>query len=271
VSISGPLTASGFQAARQPDGRVPFQYFGIQFRPAIDGAIPSASDLRLLFEIEQPPANPRSLRVEYVLGDVHDRQNRRTLDETVEAKEFSRGRLLRSKTISLAGLADGEYRLAINVRAVDSDRALASVNAPVRIRPQEEPALVALENSKATGTRAIADYIRGLATMAQGSPTAANYLRSALDANPKNAFAAQYLVQVYFRGRQFKPVVDVYNRFGSALFESSAESLAQISMSLWTTGQRDRARELLDRAQRLHPRDPAIATAAAIERATERR
>ncbi len=267
VDFAGPLLAGNVQPASAPDPSAPFQYFGVQFHPAVSGSFASNGSVRLLFEIHQPPAQAGDVQVEYVIGSMRDRESRRTFSDTVRAAEFRNGILLRSKTIPLAGLAPGEYRLAIHLRRPASEETIASVNVGLRIAPDvDRPLLAALENSKRTAAQPVASYIRGLASMAQGESTAADYFKTALDLNPKNTFAAQYLVQLYFQRKQYQPAVEVYNRFGVSPFESSPESLAQLSASLWTVGDRRRAAELLERGQKLFPDNPALVSAAALEK-----
>jgi len=58
--------------------------------------------------------------------------------------------------------------------------------------------------------------------------------------------------------RQFSEITRLYDKLGIMPFEASAESLAQISLSLWTQGQQGRAREVLKSAQATFPGNPLV-------------
>ena len=123
-----------------------------------------------------------------------------------------------------------------------------------------------MNNVRNIATRGIAAYIRGLESAAlKDNVAAATYFREALDQNPGNTFVAGYLVQIYFNGRQYGPIADLYKRMGIDPFKAAPETLAQISLSFWQTGDRALAGDVLSAANELFPKDPLLASVAKLE------
>ncbi|MBZ5724762.1 MAG: GWxTD domain-containing protein [Acidobacteriia bacterium] len=264
--LTGPLFVASVERAGTPDPFTPFQYFGVQFHPA-PRRISSHPPFRLLFEIDLPEA--RACELDYVLGQINNRDVRKTWTDKVDAAEFRDGRLLKSKTIPLTELEPGDYRLAVNLHAAGSPQVLASATVPVKVTEEDAPtALYFLGNARQIANPAVADYLRALEALAQkDDQQAALYLRQALDHNPANTFAGDQLVHLYFNNRQYGPVGEIYRRFGVTPFKSSAETMAQITVSLWQSGDAATAKEVLRAAQEYFPQDPLVLAAArSIER-----
>ena len=264
VTTSGPLLVSSVQQAEHPDGSTPFQYFGAQFHPAARRQFSGNAPLRVLFQLSVPsPAADYEL--EYVLAHSQVREARRTITEPIRAAQFRGGALLSSKALSLADLPEGDYRLILNVRRADNrDVVAASSNTGFHL--VAEPATAALyfdPNTRTLAQPGVAAYIRALAAMAQKDQAgAAAYLRVAVQQNPGNVFADTQLVDLYYRLKQFAEITSLYDRLGLTPFQSSAESLAQISMSFWDQGQAARAREVLQSAQAAFPDNPLVTAVA---------
>ncbi|HLB90121.1 MAG TPA: hypothetical protein VJK29_20855, partial [Terriglobales bacterium] len=119
-----------------------------------------------------------------------------------------------------------------------------------------------LANAHNVASRGVAAYIRALESISQKEQAAGiAYLRQSLEQNPANAFASQYLVQLYFGGRQFRPVTELYQHLGIDPFKASAETLAQICVSFWQAGDAAQAREVLETARALFPKNPLLEAA----------
>lgn len=265
IAVTGPLLASSVSRVARPDAATPFQYFGIQFHPASRRKLIRREPLRLLFELqEKAGATRQEYQIEYVLAHIHEREFRHTLTDSVTPDRFQNGRLMMSKTIPLAEMEPGDYRLVLNVKGTGSPAVLASANLPIRIEDEQSDApLYFLANSRGITAQGVAPYIRALESIAQKNDTAAtDYLRQSLDQNPSNAYAGQYLVQLYFNGHKFQPVTELYKRLGIKPFSASAETLAEISLSFWKTGDRGQAREVLQAAQEYFPKNPLLAATA---------
>ena len=121
--------------------------------------------------------------------------------------EFKDGRLLKSKTIAVNDLENGDYRLIVNLRQAGSSEVLASANLPLRISAtKSELPLYFLSDTQALGRPGVAAYMRALEAISQkNDAAAADYFRQALDQNPANTFAGQDLVQLYFSQRKYAP------------------------------------------------------------------
>jgi tetratricopeptide (TPR) repeat protein len=244
----------------KPDGATPFQYFGAQFHPAARRQFTAESQCRVLLQLAAP-APPADYEIEYVLAHTQVRDARRTITETVHASQFRNGKLLESKAFPLAGLAEGDYRLVVNARHIDNpDVVAASTNIGFHlVANAAESALYFDPNSRKLAQPGVASYIRALAALAQKDQTTATaYLRQAVDQNPSNLFADTHLVDLYFRLKQYSDIQHLYDRLGIAPFESSAEALAQISVSLWNQGDQNRAREVLQSARNSFPANPLV-------------
>jgi GWxTD domain-containing protein len=264
ISINGPLLVASVEHAAKPDAATPFQYFGSQFHPAARRQFTAESALRVLFQLGVP-APAADYEVEYLLAHAQLRESRRTVTDTVRAAQFRDGRLLTSKSLPLAGLPEGDYRLVMNLRRLDNPGlVLASSNTGFHLVPSAgDSALYFDANTRKLAQPGVAAYVRALAAIAQKDQTAATtYLRQAVDQNPGNIFADSSLVDLYYRLRQFSEVTRLYDKLGMMPFESSAESLAQISLSLWNQGQQGRAREVLKSAQTSFPGNPLVAALA---------
>ena len=260
VSISGPLLVSSVEQVAKPDGATPFQYFGSQFHPAARRQFTAESQCRVLLQLTAP-APSADYEIEYVLAHTQLRDARRTITETVHALQFRNGRLLESKAFPLAGLAEGDYRLVVNVRRMDNpDVVAASTNTGFRlVANAAEAALYFDPNTRKLAQPGVASYIRALAALAQKDQVAATaYLRQAVDQNPANLFADTHLVDLYFRLKQYSDITRLYDKLGIMPFENSAEALVQISLSLWNQGDQRRAREVLQSARNSFPANPLV-------------
>lgn len=261
VSIAGPLIAASVQQVRTADAMAPFQYFGAQFRPAADRTFSIREPMRLLYQIHAAPAG---YQVDYVLGSASNRAIRQTVTDTIQAGEFREGRLLKSKTIPLAGLQPGEYRLALNIRQEGSQEVIASATLPFKIAPEaSELPLYFTSNLRGAASPGVAAYIRGLEALAQKDQAkAADYLRQSLDQMPKNLLATQALVGIYYGSRKFGDITELYRRVGAVGFQSAPETLAQAALSFWQTGNPDGAKRVLEAGETYFPKHPLLAAAA---------
>ncbi len=263
ISMGAPLLASSVEQVTKPDPLTPFQYFGVQFHPSAQRGFNRQNPLRLLFELHDSSAD-QNYQLEYVLANIHNREARRTVTEEIAHSEFKNGTLLKSKTLPLADLESGEYRLVMNVRASGSTQVMTSTNIALRI--EDEPlnaGLYFLAGSRNFARPGVAAYTRALEAIAQKSePAALAYMRQSLDQNPANSFAVQYLVQLYFNQRQFTPIADLYKRLGMDAFKSSPVTLAQISLSFRQAGDATRAREVIVAAMNYFPDNPVVTAAA---------
>src|SRR5579871_339286 len=260
ASITGPLLVASVEQAKRPDATTPFQYFGSQFHPSASRQFRADTGMRVLFQVDvmDPPAD---YELEYLLAHTQVREARRTVTETVHASQFRNGRLLTSKSLSLAGLPEGDYRLVVNVRRA-GDRGMVLGSSNVGFHIVADPADAALyfdPNTAKLSQPGVAAYIRALDALAQKQESAAAvYLRQSVEQNPGNIFSDTQIVELYYRLRQYSEIARVYDKVGMAPFEGSAESLAQISMSLWNVGQQDRARDVLKTAQASFPGNPLV-------------
>jgi tetratricopeptide (TPR) repeat protein len=199
-----------------------------------------------------------------VLANLHNREARRSIIEEVGHSEFKNGTLLKSKTLPLADLENGEYRLVVNIRPSGSTQVAASANLAVRIEDEPVQAgLYFLAESRNFARPGVAGYTRALEAIAQkNEPGAIAYLRQALDQNPGNYFAGEYLIQLYFSQRQFAPIAELYKRLGLEAFKASPVTLAQISLSFHQAGDAARAREVIVAAMNYFPDNPVVTAAA---------
>src|SRR6185295_969168 len=148
----------------------------------------------------------------------------------------------------------------LNLHAAGSTAVLASATLPFRMSESEpDTQLYFLANARNIAARGVAPYIRALEAISQKDQTAGiAYLRQSLEQNPANTMASQYLVQLYFNGRQFQPVTELYHHLGIDPFKASPETLAQISVSFWQAGKATEAREVLETARSLFPKNPML-------------
>jgi len=111
-----------------------------------------------------------------------------------------------------------------------------------------------LTDSQALGRPGVAAYMRALEAISQKNDGAAlEYLQQALDQNPANTFAGQYLVQLYFSQRKYAPIADLYKRLGIAAFKESPVTLAQIALSFRQSGDADQARNVITAGLGIYP------------------
>lgn len=260
ASVSGPLLVNAVDPAAHPDGATPFQYFGSQFHPAARRQFTAESTLRVLLEVAVPSPTA-DYEIEYVLGNSQLREARRSVVEIVHDSQFRNGRLFLSKGLSLIGLPEGDYRIVVNLRAASHrENVEASSNTGFHLVPNvSDAALYFDSNAHEVAKPGMAAYVRALCAQAQKDPQATTaYLRQAVDQNPGNIYADTNLVDLYYRSRRFAEITQLYDRLGMKPFENSAESLAQISLSLWDQGQSDRARDVLRYAQATFPGNPLV-------------
>jgi TolA-binding protein len=171
--------------------------------------------------------------------------------------------------VPIGELEPGDYQVAVNLRAAGLPQVLASATVSVKVSEDDYPAaLYFLANARQIASPAVADYLRALEALAQkDEKLAAAYLRQALDHNPANTYAGDQLVRLYFNSRQYGSVSEIYRHFGVTPFKSSAETLAQITVSLSQSGDTATAKEVLRTAREYFPQDPLILAAArSIER-----
>lgn len=263
LQLRGPLLAGGVAKVERPDGFMPFEYYGIRFHPSAERTFLTRSPLTVLYELEQPPAGAAGCVVEYVLANVQDRAARRIFTDTIAPADFHEGRLLKSKTIPLADFVTGDYQLVLTVRQSEGGPALASTNLPLKlVNDRPAPALYVSANSHNLGRAGVASYIRALEAVAQkDEKAAAGYMQRALDQNPANSFAGEFLVQVYFRQRNYGGVADLYHKLGISPFKSSSQTLAEIGLSCWKAGQVAEARKVLAEARSYFPEDQTLKSA----------
>ncbi len=230
-SFSGPLVTTSVDRVARPNPFQPFEYFGVQFHPAARHEINHPDPLRLLFELHQPPGATANYQMEYIVTHLLDKEGRRSSTEEIPQSEFKDGRLLKSKTIAVNDLDNGDYRLIVNLRQAGSNEVIASANMPLRISPEKSDLpLYFAADSQALGRPGVAAYMRALEAISQKNDVAAaEYFRQALDQNPANTFAGQDLVQLYFSQRKYAPIADLYKRLGIAAFKASPVTLAQIA------------------------------------------
>jgi tetratricopeptide (TPR) repeat protein len=239
---------------------VPFQYFGVQFHPAARREVHHPDPLRLLFELHEPPGSTANYQMEYVVAQVQDKDARRSITDDVPQSEFKDGRLLKSKSIAINDLENGEYRLIVNLRQAGSNEVIASSNTPLRISPDKgELPLYALSGTQALGRAGLTAYMRALEAIAQKNDSAATeYFRQAVDQNPANVFAGQYLVQLYFAQKKYTPIAELYKKLGIAAFKASPVTLAQIAVSFRQNGDAEQASGVISAGLGLFPGDATL-------------
>lgn len=254
-SFSGPLVTTSVDRVARPSSFQPFQYFGVQFHPSARHEINHPEPLRLLFELHEPAGATDDYEVEYVVASLQDRDARRSSIDKVPHSEFKDGRLLKSKSILVNDLENGDYRLIVNLRKAGYKEVIASSNTPLRIAAEKaELPLYFLADTQALGRPGIAAYMRALEAVSQKDEgSAAEYFRQALDQNPANAFAGESLVQLYFGQRKYSPIADLYRKLGLGAFKSSPVTLAQIALSFRQSGDTEQARSVIAAGLSLFP------------------
>jgi GWxTD domain-containing protein len=255
ASFSGPLVTTSVDRVARPNPFQPFEYFGVQFHPAARHEINHPDPLRLLFELHEPPGATADYQMEYIVSPPLEKDGRRSSTEEIPHSQFKDGRLLKSKTIAVNDLQNGDYRLIVNLRQAGSSEVVASANMPLRISADKsELPLYFLSDTQALGRPGVVAYMRALEAISQkNDAAAADYFRQALDQNPANSFAGQYLVQLYFSQRKYAPIADLYKRLGIAAFKASPVTLAQIALSFRQSGDASQARSVITAGLGIYP------------------
>ena len=173
-SFSGPLVAGSIDRVARPSSFQPFEYFGVQFHPAARHEIHHPEPMHLLFELHQPMASTSGYQIEYIVANFQDKVGRRTITDDVKPEEFKDGRLLKSKSIAINDLEDGDYRLIVNLREAGSAQVIVSANMPLRIGPaQTELPLYFSADSQGLARPGVAAYMRALEAISQKNDTSA--------------------------------------------------------------------------------------------------
>jgi GWxTD domain-containing protein len=254
-AFSDPLVTSSVERVARPDPYTPFQYFGVQFHPSVRHEINHPDPLRLLFELHEPAGSTADYQLEYMVASPQDKDARRSITDEVKQAEFKDSRLMKSKTIAINDLENGDYRLIVNLRQAGSREVLASSNTPLRISPDKaELPLYFLADTQGMSRPGVIPYMRALEAISQKNDTAAaGYFSDALNRNPGNVFAGQSLIQLYFNQRKYTPIADLYKRIGIDAFKGSPVTLAQIALSLRENGDAEQARSVLSVGLGLFP------------------
>jgi len=255
ATFSGPLVTTSVDRVARPNPYQPFQYFGVQFHPSAKHEVSHPDPLRLLFELHEPPGATVDYQMEYTVASPVDKDARRSINEDVLHSEFKDGRLLKSKSILVNDLENGDYRLIVNLRQKGAREVLASSNTPLRISPDKaELPLYFLSDTQGLGRPGVTAYMRALEAVSQkNDAAAAEYFSQALNGNPANTFASQSLVQLYFNERKYNPIEDLYKRLGIAAFKGSPVTLAQIALSFSQSGDAEQARSVITAGLGLFP------------------
>jgi len=261
ASFSGPLITTSVDRVARPNPFQPFQYFGVQFHPSAKHEVNHPDPLRLLFEVHEPADSTADYQMEYIVASPQDKDARRSITDVVKNTEFKDGRLLKSKSIAINDLENGDYRLIVNMRQDGSKEVLASSNTVLRISADKaELPLYFLADSQALGRPGVAAYLRALEDVSQKNDAAAtDYFRQALDQNPGNVLAGQWLVQLYFGERKYAPIADLYKRLGVDAFKSSPVTLAQVALSLSQNGDVEQAKSVVAVGLGLFPGNATLA------------
>jgi GWxTD domain-containing protein len=261
ASFAGPIITTSVDKVARPNPFQPFEYFGVQFHPAARHEINHPDPLRLLFELHSPAGSTANYQMEYVITPLLDRGGRRSITEDIPQSEFKDGRLLKSKTIAVNDLENGDYRLIVNLRVAGASEVLASTNIPLRILGEKsELPLYFLSDVQGLGRPGVAAYMRALEATSQKNDTMAlEYFQQALDQNPANTFAGQDLVQLYFSQKKYAPIADLYKRLGIAAFKASPVTLAQIALSFRQSGDADQARSVISAGLGMYPGNATLA------------
>ncbi len=168
ASFAGPLITTLVDRVAHPSPLQPFQYFGVQFHPAARREVHHPDPLRLLFELHQAPGSTANYQMEYIVAQVQDKDARRSITDDVAQSEFKDGRLLKSKSIAINDLENGDYRLIVNLRQAGSNEVIASSNTPLRIAADKgELPLYVLSGVQALARPGLVAYMRALEAIAQ--------------------------------------------------------------------------------------------------------
>ncbi len=263
LSLMGPLVANSVDRVAAPSSITPFQYFGVQFHVPAKGQFSLNQPLRVLYQL-RAPSPVRDYDVDYVLVNLHSRDSRRQMTDRIAQAEFNNQMLLKSKTIPIDGLMAGDYMLAINVRNAGTPQVLISANQTLRVADAAgEQTMFFLGAEQKLLDPGVANYLRGLESIASRDEQGAlQFLEQAVQHNSANTFAKQYLIQLYFRKRAYQSITTLFHSSQVNEFNSSPEVLAQISFSLWQTGDRNQAQQLLRTARAQFPDNPILSATA---------
>ena len=187
ISFAGPLVTTSVERVARPNPFQPFEYFGIQFHPAASHEIHHPDPLRLLFELHEPAGATANYQMEYIITHLLDKEGRRASTEDVAQSEFKDGRLLKSKTIAVNDLENGDYRLIVNLRVAGSSEVVASANMPLRIgAAKSDLPLYFLSDNQGLGRPGVAAYMRALEAISQKNDSAAaDYFRAGPGSKPR--------------------------------------------------------------------------------------
>jgi GWxTD domain-containing protein len=262
AALTESLLVRSAEAARRADSDTPFQYFGARFVPAVERVFSPRDSLRALFQVfaDRPGSN---YELDYVVAHVQDRGSRKTYTDTIPAGEFHDGRLLKLKTLPLAGFEPGDYRLVVNLREQGSPRVVASSNVGFQIRESRGEPKLYVAGSHAAAAPAAAAYLRALASLGQkDTGHTQQYLERAVATNAANDDAVRLLASLYFQAHNYAAVASLYRRAGASFFAGHPDSLGQVTLSLLETGDREAAAGLLADAQRRFPGHRGLAAVA---------
>ena len=246
ASFSGPLVTTLVDRVAHPSPLVPFQYFGVQFHPAARREIHHPDPLRLLFELHEPPGSTANYQMEYIVAQSRTRE-RRSITDDVPQSEFKDGRLLKSKSIAINDLENGDYRLIVNLRQAGSNEVIASSNLPLRISAEKgELPLYVLSGTQALGRPGLTAYMRALEATAQKNDCRGRIFPSGVGPEPRQCFRGPVSGATLFRRRNIPPIAELYKKLGIAAFKASPVTLAQIALSFGQSGDADDARNVID-------------------------
>jgi GWxTD domain-containing protein len=248
--LGAPLLAVDVRQAAAPNPTAPLQFFGVQFHPAVQGRFLKTDSMRLLYQVQVPEA--AAYDVEYVVASPQDRSSRSTFSDTIPAESFANGRYLKSRTIALAEMPLGDYRLIMNLRKAGTTQVLASHNVGFRIEAERSsPELYFAGSSQKLNSPGLASYLRALAAMAQKDDASAErYLRSAVKQAGVNPTYAAPLVNLYFRRKSWGDVASLYGQSAKPdAWLASPQLASQVAISLWNAGQKQQAEQLLAAAR----------------------
>ncbi len=116
---------------------------------------------------------------------------------------------------------------------------------------------------QAAAASGIAAYLRALEALSQQrQEEAAEYLRQSVDQTPSNTFALRSLVELYFNSLRFGSITELYGKLGIAALSSAPETVAQVALSFWETGDSDAAHRILKAAESRFPKNALLVAAA---------
>jgi tetratricopeptide (TPR) repeat protein len=215
--------------------------------------------LILLFQILTGEARS-NYQVDYVLAHTQKREVRRTITDKVLSEDFKAGSLLKSKTLSLAGLEPGDYYAVVSVKNENASQVVSSSTQTFKLGAESSsPKIYFSSNSRQVSNPAVSSYIRGLASVAQNDvPKAIEYLHQAVEKNPANTYAAGMLVNLLFSQRDFDQIITLYQRLGPESLKGAVETAAQVALSYLQKGDSVTAKGVIEKGQTLFPQNPLL-------------